>query len=81
MSLNKVGNSFEKSPLKDKFLLQGHNLGTFVLEGFIFHPHAKYCKATIGSDVKMKDHKEERARITIQEGKSIWVRVEKGDKS
>jgi hypothetical protein len=80
VSLNKVGCSFEETPLKDSFLLQGHNLGTLALEVLIFHLHAKWCKATIGSDVKMKDHKEKRARIATQEGKNIWVRVEEGER-
>jgi hypothetical protein len=71
---------FGRTPLKDNFLLQGHNLGTLVLEVLIFHLHAKWCKATIGSDVKMKDHKEERARIAAQEGKNIWIRVEEGER-
>lgn len=71
---------FGGTPLKDNFLLQGHNRGIFVLEVFIFHLHANWCKATIGSDVKMKNHKAERARIAAQEGKNIWVRVEEGVK-
>jgi hypothetical protein len=71
---------FGGTPLKDNFLLQGHNRGTFVLEVFIFHLHANWFKATNGSDVKMKDHKAERARIAAQEGKNIWVRVEEGER-
>jgi hypothetical protein len=47
-----------------------------VFEALIFHHHAKWCKANPGIDVKMRDHEEERARIAIQEGKNIWVRVE-----
>lgn len=58
-------------------IAQGIILGTFRLKVFICpSPFVNRRKTINESGAKVKYQDEERARIAIQKGKNIWVRVE-----